>query len=399
VAGKVRTADLINAVCGFYSPEFLESLECGPRANGYQWMQHLVHNHGRAQHPLQHLLLIQFLGYSAADFFRLPPKPPGRRTFGEGPWPCLNPVADHHGKPVITECEISSYRPLKKPRGTFRCSCGFVYARIGPDRSEDARYTGARLKYGKVWEDKFKEMYEAGRRRKEIAARLNICRDQVRIIASRLGPSPQKLGGAEGSKVVKDDLRDKYRREWLEAKAACPEAGRGALALKLPTPINWLRNNDREWLEENSPARRRPQPARIRIDWGTRDVEFSEAARREAERVRNGPGRPVRVTATKIAKAIGCLQMTSKRGTLLPLTVKTLAKVSESTEEIAVRRVEWAARCYRDEGIRPNKEHLRCRAGMSLDIAKRPPVMAAINAALLSIEPSERATAIIPVAA
>jgi hypothetical protein len=85
--------------------------------------------------------------------------------------------------------------------------------------------------------------------------------------------------------------------------------------------------------------------------------------------------------------------MTSKRGDLLPLTVKTLTEVSESVEEAAIRRVNWAAKCYCDEGIRPNKWELLARAGMSNKVAKHPQVIAAINTAILSIQPSELAVA------
>jgi hypothetical protein len=87
--------------------------------------------------------------------------------------------------------------------------------------------------------------------------------------------------------------------------------------------------------------------------------------------------------------------MTSKRDDLLPLSDKTLAEMSESVEEIALRRVNWATRCYRDGGIRPHKWELWTRAGISADVAKRPEVVAAIDAAILTINPLERVTAMI----
>lgn len=395
-SGDVRAGDLIRAVSDHYSPELLASLGCGVGGKKYCWLHRLVHNHGKAQHPLQHLLLMQFLDCRAADFFRLPSKRPEPHPFGEGPWPCLNRAADHYGRPVITECEISYVHYLKGTRGTFRCGCGFVYTRI--DRPGDCQdVTGKCAAYGKVWEDKFKEMFKEGRPLKEIGASLGVSTYVAQSRAMQLGLQPPSKNSevTAGGKDVETDLRDKHRRTWLEARESYPEAGRSALAVKFPTPHNWLRRNDREWLNENSPARLVTKGPPGYVDWPKRDVEFSEAARKEAERLKNEPGRPVRVTATGVAKAIGCLAMISKRGELLPLTVKTLDEVSESIEEVAIRRVNWAARCYSDEGIRPKKWELWKRAGMSNDIAKRSEVTAAIDAAILTINPSERATAMI----
>lgn len=397
---SVKTGDLVRAVSDHYSPEFLESLGCGLGGKKYRWIHRLVHNHGRAQHPLQHILLMQFLDCSVADFFRLPPKPPKTHPFGEGPWPCLNRAADHYGQQVITECKISRSYHLKSTRGTFRCGCGFVYTRF--DQPGDSRdVMGRCVAYGKVWEDKFKDMFKEGRPLKEIGARLGVSADIARSQAARLGlrPSSTNSDVMAGVEAVKTDLREKHRRAWLEAREAYPEAGRAALSVKVPATHGWLRVNDREWLEQNSPARQTHKGPPGHVDWQKRDVEFSEAAIKEAEGLKNEPGRPVRVTATGIAKAIGCLAMTSKRGDLLPLTVKTLAEVSESVEEVAIRRVNWAAKCYRDEGIRPKVWKLWVRAGMSGDVAKRPQVMAAINAAIQSIQPSESATAKVPAAA
>jgi hypothetical protein len=47
-------------------------------------------------------LLIQFLGYTAEEFFQLPNSPPDEfKPFGEKPWPCLNPVCKRFQQPGI----------------------------------------------------------------------------------------------------------------------------------------------------------------------------------------------------------------------------------------------------------------------------------------------------------
>jgi hypothetical protein len=66
--GVVNTGELINSLTAHYSSGFLDSIGCGTSGK-YNWVHRLVHNRTRAQHPLQHLLLMQFLGCTADQFF------------------------------------------------------------------------------------------------------------------------------------------------------------------------------------------------------------------------------------------------------------------------------------------------------------------------------------------
>jgi len=396
--GKMKTGDLAAAMDDYYSPEFLESLNCGFRGKK-KWLQRLVHNHGRAQHPLKHLLLMQFLGYTAAAFFQLPLR---EHPFGQGPWPCLNRAAEHYRQPVIAECEVSLDYRHQRPRGTFRCRCGFAYSRFGPDRSEDDRFLiGRYVTYGKVWEGKLKEMRAEGETGKEIARRLCISARVIlqQIANFHLQPDSQSTKETVGRVADNSDLREEHRRVWEAARQRHPEARRSALAVKVRKTYTWLCRYDREWFEQNSPACRVSAGAPRHVDWRKRDSELSEAARKEAARLRAAPGRPVRVTASGIARALGAVTTLGKNGHLLPQTVKTLAKVSEGVEEAAIRRVNWAAECYRSEGIRPSRKTFKRRAGISDKVARRPVIMSAILSAMLSIKPSERATASITVSA
>ena len=83
----------------------------------------LVRPPKHAQRLLYHLLLIQFLGLNVEEFFHLTEE---LTPFGEGPWPCLNPAADHYRWPVITECWLSGRLRYGKLTGRLRCGCGFA---------------------------------------------------------------------------------------------------------------------------------------------------------------------------------------------------------------------------------------------------------------------------------
>lgn len=92
------------------------------------WLQHVHGTRFAHQHTLRHLLLrdaLEQLPDSEAT---------GRRRdddglFGQGPWPCLNPLADHRGRPTITRVE-RYYASHRHEGGRFACECGYVYVRV-----------------------------------------------------------------------------------------------------------------------------------------------------------------------------------------------------------------------------------------------------------------------------
>lgn len=122
------------------------------------WLPDMFHpNH--AQHPLRHLLLMQFLGCTAEAFFCLPlPEKP----FGDGPWPCLNPASDHYGTLQIYEYQVihddDHWEWWVRVKGRFSCSCGYVYWRISPGESSNTRYWGKVESYGPVWEAAYEQL-------------------------------------------------------------------------------------------------------------------------------------------------------------------------------------------------------------------------------------------------
>ncbi|MES2095893.1 MAG: TnsD family Tn7-like transposition protein [Pseudomonadota bacterium] len=73
--------------------------------------------------PVRHLLIRGFLHAANDDRYRRD------RPFGDGPWRCENPLADHHGELTIDRCHISRRNMLWQDTGTFACVCGFVYRR------------------------------------------------------------------------------------------------------------------------------------------------------------------------------------------------------------------------------------------------------------------------------
>lgn len=77
-------------------------------------------------HPVHHILLLNLLGCTIDEFTNMVLDPPPPPPFGSGPWPCLNPVADHCGVDCIHTVTVSRAKNTRKAIGEFRCpECHF----------------------------------------------------------------------------------------------------------------------------------------------------------------------------------------------------------------------------------------------------------------------------------
>jgi len=133
-------------------------------------------------------MLARFLGIGVEELFI---KELNYRPFGEGPWVCLNPAADHFLEPVIKDVEIKYRRRNKNTNGFFRCPCGYEYMET-VTREQGERGKGRRrfvrvVEYGHVWKAKAHELHESGVSIQEIAVRLNADISTVRKYISEKG--------------------------------------------------------------------------------------------------------------------------------------------------------------------------------------------------------------------
>ncbi len=173
---------------------------------------------------------------------------------------------------------------------------------------------------------------------------------------------------------------------WLSLKKENLSSGGKLLRSQLPHIYAWLYRNDREWLKANmSPRQKVVSPSRV--DWEGRDLKIAEAARLAAERLQKTPGRPMQITVAAIARDIGQIANIQKHLAKLPLTAKVLAAVVETREEFAIRRIEYAAECFRQESVYPKEWQLVRRAGLRPEIAAVAQVKEAITSTMLALDP------------
>jgi Tn7-like transposition protein D/TniQ len=100
--GSIHVKELLGEFTTYYSPALLKLLYCelkGGDVEKTNWLLRLARPNTHAQHPLYHLLLMEFFGHTIEEFFRFPTK---LNLFGEGPWLCLNPAAEHFREPVLS---------------------------------------------------------------------------------------------------------------------------------------------------------------------------------------------------------------------------------------------------------------------------------------------------------
>lgn len=392
--GSIHVRELLGEFRGHYSTELLKSLHCeftGADQLKTNWLLRLARPPQHAQHPLYHLLLIQFLGCTAEEFFRLPTE---LSLFGEGPWPCLNPAAEHFREPVIPEYKLSSRLRDGRPTANFGCECGFAYARSGPDSSPKDKFrVGRMISFGPVWEAKLKQCWiDSSLSMSEVSRRLGVDTLTARRHAARLNlPDFQPTGR---SKPLNRDVQLKgtgltvhvekqraYRVMWVSATRQTPKATLQALRRKLPREYAWLLQNDAAWLKSHSPNFRRSVRSTSGVDWKKRDAEYAVAVRVAAANLMNKRGRPVRVTMTAIGKALGAVTLLRQKLSKMPLTAQVMAGVVEIRVQYAIRRVWWAADQFIEEGVLSRYWQLILRANV-YSLKGEPEIKAVVEAAI-----------------
>ncbi|MDT7540970.1 MAG: hypothetical protein QOE33_874 [Acidobacteriota bacterium] len=408
--GSLKLRTLCDGFQMFYPSQLLSLLQCqfDKRGNS-NWLSRLLPylNRGIASHPLRHLLLIQFLGYTAESFFRRcqmaePFKPlPSKKPLNEVLWVCLNPACDFFRRQPLNDCAVTYDNQGGRYYGTFQCVCGFTHTRRVPITHEDRFRVGIVKAYGPIWETALRELWNNPYfTLKDIASELGVYHWTVKYQALRLDltfprpgpgrPSTQlSLRHVARLKKVRRTEPDKlknYRSRWLANLKLNKGASRSTLRRKLIHVHYWLSKHDREWLESHMPPPRWSSgPSRVR-DWNSRDSQLATEIHHTALQLMNTEGRPVRITKSAIFRDRKLYKYLLNRKTAakLPLTQKALSEVVETRVQFSRRRIKWAVACFTREGVVPSFTRLAERAGVT-NSAYVPEVTTVLESAVLSL--------------
>lgn len=347
-----------------YPPDFLTTIGFGSIAhNPEYWSKQLTRKGYRDGHlsVLGHILFIQFLCQTLDEFFALPKE---WQPFGNGPWPCMNPVCDHYLEPVIDDYFVMFSRN-NCVEGQFECKCGYVYRLWAP---ENPYQRGKPPKpmvvtQGSTWEDHLRRLWNDS----ELSVK-DICRtlgvvsyDTLKRHVIRLElnfdrgyplvyPTPKK-------RISKDRQlkHPKYsvvegRQKLTDLMNQQPDITRNDLRRGYPTLYEVLWRQDTEWLENKLPVRARGTQ---RVNWLERDAYLADKIIDIAETIRNEPGKPVRVTKTEIARRTELTALIVNGSPNLPKTKAALEKILESREDYAIRRTYWAKEYFIEKKVVP----------------------------------------------
>lgn len=410
-SGSLKLRTLVDEFQIFYPSQLLSLFQCQLDKRGDDnWLSRLLPylNRGIASHPLRHLLLIQFLDYTAESFLRrcqigepvklLSSKKPAKDVL----WVCLNPACDFFRRQLLNNCAVTYDNQGRKYYGTFQCVCGFTHTRRVPITHEDRFRVGTVKAYGPVWETTLRELWNNSYfTLKDIALELGVHHWTVKYQALRLGLTFPRLGPGRAStqlslrheerlKEVRRTEPDKlknYRSRWLANLKLNKGASRSTLRRKLIHVHYWLSKHDREWLESHMPAPRWScGPSRVR-DWNGRDSQLAKEIHHTALQLMNTEGRPVRITKSAIFRDRKLYKYILDRKTAakLPLAQKALSEVVETRVQFSRRRIQWAVACFTREGVIPSFSRLAERAGVTNSAYLFPEVTTVLESAVLSL--------------
>lgn len=354
VNGRVRKKELLESFLDFYGHGLLKKMQSDINNNN-NWLNDMLRRNNRTTHPLRHLLFIQFLGISISDFFikKIEYKP-----FGEKPWPCLNPVASHYLNPVIKDIELKYGADSKSPIGIFRCDCGFIYLRTGPDQDEKDRYNITKIKqFGPVWEAKLKQLTRQRLSLRETARQLEVDPATVKKYSKKLGLQTFWVKKIEVEvkkiNIVKQDSpvekMERYRGEWLNLRKQYPRSSKTELRQFNNSLFTWLYRNDKDWLNRNSPKLKSTVNDNHRVDWEHRDEEIYENVRGAVNDMLSIE-KPIRITISSVGSRIGIRPLLEKHLDKLPMTKEYLEEQTESIKDFQIRRLQWAVQELQDNG-------------------------------------------------
>lgn len=332
-SNRIRQNELYKAFQSRFPKGFLEKYESTIDVNDeYNWLKVITRNIKRHAHPFRHLLMLYFLEIDVESFLKIEAD---SGPFGRGPWPCLNKAASHYKQYVIADVIITRDFKTTNPIGTFSCSCGFKYARKGPDQSKEDKYQVGRVKnYGEVWQKKLNELANKGLSIRAIARELNVDSKTVKkYLANR-----EELINIEIAE--NDRLTEQYRIELLKEMNQISKITRTHLRKRLPKQYMFLYRHDKEWLFTNLPTKcKKKQPTQT-VDWDLRDQKYYKKIKLFHHEILLLE-KPVRITQSLIGKRLGILANLEKHLVKLPRTKKLLNEINETVHDFQIRR------CYK----------------------------------------------------
>jgi len=346
-ATSLSQPKLESAFVSFYGEHLLSRLGCTVRLAGKSnWIRDIFRAYPRTYHPVEHALVQVFLEGFALD-------PSKRRSFGFGPWKCPNPYSNHKKRFPIANPKIYIGRNGSLV-ASAKCSCGFNFTFLRTsDTDPHLPIVNRTFGLGPTWETEAEHLKKEGLPIEAIARKMGIDRETLRNLLNRKSATYHVSG----------EQIDEWRREWTKLRERVPNRSR-ALARKAKEVLyQKLRRNDREWLFAQAKSRTSKPPCKGRVDWTSRDDEWSRLLKAAAQKIKGAvPLR--RLTPSSISVEAGLKSTTLANLDRLLKCRLALAECSESLEDYQERRLQAAAMKIREMDMPMNSWRLRRLASL-----------------------------------
>jgi len=355
-SGKTNTKRLAKDLADYYGQGLLLLFDAY-NSGACTWLRRIVQQGSGFGNPMRHILLMRFLAGTADDFFiragtlALPEYLP----FGTPPYPCRNAVCDYYLQSVIESIEVASVHGT--PKASFACPrCGFTYRRKRNVPKE--KWLSGQIDvtdYGWKWHETLERLLTANTTINKTADALKCdTRTVVRLgndkgLFAGMRQQRRKPYMPKGSLAQKPDFydrRDQYRRRWTALITANPGASRHELSQWDPKSWAWLRENDIEWYEQNSPPSRKFQPK-----WAGCDNEYADKIENAIKQINGSPGKPRWLSVSGIGRFIGDGKIHRKLASgRLPRSKALVDANAETRDGWQRRKLVWAAQDMRERG-------------------------------------------------
>ncbi|QUH25551.1 TnsD family Tn7-like transposition protein [Serpentinicella alkaliphila] len=371
--GRIKRKKLYHDFMIFYPDGFLSILDSKIEEKDEEsWVYRIAYRDKQVIHPIRHLLFIKFLFTDIYDFINL--EEVKYHPFGNKPWPCLNPVAEHYKENIVEICEITTDSKTGRPVGKFTCNCGFIYSRRGPDSVENDRYRiGNKKQFGHIWEQKLKDLIINKNCSVKKMSRELYCDEKTVVkYANKLGlldllktnikPYPTKNTECKYHAY----LSEPYKDEILKLLKEFPQYSRTQIRKKAEKEYHWLYKYRRNWLESkllkssNSESKRMPNS---KVNWEERDRKINEKVKIAIDEIK-GFKKPMRLTIGLISKIINYSPLREKLDKL-PNTKITLETNVESIEDFHIRKMIIIVDDLREKDKKITKSKIIELAGLS----------------------------------
>jgi len=262
-SGRIYLSHLTEQFLWFHGKEFLDAHNCALDSE-QNWLAQLVRKgRDRCAHPIQHLLLIHFLGHTAQSFFGILSAPKPRMP------------------------EIPTPNP---PR--IKAISASILKKLWLDHTISLREISRRLTVDPMTV-----------KRKAVQAGLKFPRRAIR-------PTRKKPVSRSGQTKPKLQY---HRRLWEKALRSKKPARR-----LHPSTYSYLFRFDRDWLDTHRPPSAPAKPAKQRVNWQERDHLLAAKAEEILKQSDTTP------TPAYVHRELGIASLLRRNRHKLPLTMQTI---------------------------------------------------------------------------